>query len=172
MALRGSSRSMGSNLSPPSLWYLVGWMYMGSHEPVRMLWCRWFIHIVSSKSASRKTCECPLSHLRRWTGRPVDGKAVSLTPDPCVLHAHMSLRKILNQKQPPRLHYWCEKVQTFYLHSGQKTLCGSKSCEYKSLDWLQTGSTGYWGNAVPFTAIVLSIWITHGEIDPGCPPWL
>lgn len=116
---------------------------MGSHEPARMLWCRWFIHIVSSKSASRKTCKCPLSHLRRWTGHPIDGKAVSLIPDPCVLHADMSLIKILNPKQPWRLHYWCEKVQTFYLHSAQKTLCGYKSCGIQVFT-LATSWLCYW----------------------------
>lgn len=86
MALRGRSSSMGSNFSPPSLFVIAcSWMWMGSHEPARMLWCRWFIHVVSSKSVSRKTCECPLSHLRRWRGRSIDGK-VSLIPDPCLLH--------------------------------------------------------------------------------------
>lgn len=116
MALRGRSSSMGSNFSPPSLFVIAcSWMWMGSHEPARMLWCRWFIHVVSSKSASRKTCECPLSHLRRWRGRSIDGK-VSLIPDPCLLHV---LEKDPEPKQPARLHYWCEKVQSFYLQSDQ-----------------------------------------------------
>lgn len=107
-------------------------------------WCQWFILVVSSKSVSRKTCEGHLSRLRSWRGCPIDGKAISLFPDPCVLHSNMSLRKILNQKQPQKLHHWCEKkVKTFYLHSGQKTLYGYKSCRIQGftlatnwLNWL------------------------------------
>lgn len=152
MALRGRSSSMGSNFSPPSLFVIAcSWMWMGSHEPARMLWCRWFIHVVSSKSASRKTCECPLSHLRRWRGRSIDGK-VSLIPDPCLLH-------VLEKDPEPKtackaaLLVWEGTILLFTFWS----MCGYKSCEFKSLHWLQTGSPGYWGNAVPFMAIVLSI---------------
>lgn len=58
MALRGRSGSMGSNF-PPSLWHLVGRMEMGSHEPARMLWCRWFIHVISSSQRVERPASVP-----------------------------------------------------------------------------------------------------------------